>query len=123
MNKIPCIRGLKQFNKGCPQKEWDPMTGEGCPAYKVIQRSVRNEPLKKIIVGQCIDLWQHDFTFDKLGFMESNQQAIESFRNGMLYKEKNGDINPKPNPVDIALFNMISNRNRNINQIEEIKDA
>lgn len=79
MKKPPCIRGLIQFKKGCPQRPWD---GEnGCPAWIELSVGSRANPLQKEIRRQCIDLWSWEFQWAGLGIMEGVQQATESSRN------------------------------------------
>lgn len=100
MSMPPCIRGIKQFSKGCPQKEWNGQ--DGCPAWKELTVTVRGEPLKKQIKKQCIDLWLHDFQYEALGLLLGNQQATESFRNNMTTEE-----GPKPDPAVLGLMQLI----------------
>jgi len=105
LNKVPCIRDLKMFRKsGCPQKEWDGI--QGCPCWKEMVVSSKENPQKKESKKQCIDLWQFELQWAMLGVMEGNQQAVESFRNGMVYPGKDGGIYPKSDPALVALLQM-----------------
>lgn len=105
MKKPPCIRGLQEFKKGCPQKSWDGK--EGCPAWKELIISKRGNPLEKETKAQCISEWSFEFQWATMGLLEGNQQAVESFRNGMLQIDNNGKAEPKPDPVTIILLNLI----------------
>lgn len=105
LNKMPCIRNLKMFSRsGCPQKEWN--GSEGCPAWKKIIVATKENPLKKEIKEQCIDLWQFELQWSSLGILEGNQQAVESFRNGMIYSGTDGKTYPKSDPALVALLQM-----------------
>ncbi len=54
MNKRPCIRGLKEFQKsGCPEKHWDGK--EGCPAWKEYTIP-GGEGKPPVIMKDCIDM-------------------------------------------------------------------
>ena len=79
MNLPPCIRNLKEFKKGCPQRKWD---GEsGCPAWIEMPVATKGNPQHKEIKGQCIDIWMWEFQWAALGSLEGNQQATEGNRN------------------------------------------
>lgn len=105
LSKKPCIRDLKMFRKsGCPEKEWDGK--EGCPAWKQLIISSRENPQKKEVKSQCIDLWMFELQWASLGVMEGNQQATESFRNGMIYMSQDGKLYPKSDPALVALLQM-----------------
>lgn len=67
----PCIRGLREFKRGCPRSD-------ECPCWKVSFVVEHGERVNK---GQCIDLWRFDHERAILALLEGNQQAIESFRN------------------------------------------
>lgn len=76
----PCIRGLQQFKKGCPEKTWD---GEsGCPCW-IEEMVVDSETSKKRIEKKCLDLWMFTIAWHSNGLLEGNQQAVESFRNNV----------------------------------------
>ena len=107
MKKPPCIRGLKEFKSGCPQKSWD--GEEGCPCWIELSVSARGDPLKKEVRKQCLDLWLWEFQWAMMGLLEGNQQAVESFRNGMLDVDSNGKNQPKPDPAVVVLLNLIKN--------------
>ena len=101
----PCIRNLERFKKkGCPQKIWDGK--EGCPCWIEMPVSNRENPEKKEIKKNCIDLWQFDFQWAMLGLLEGNQQATESFRNGMVQTGEDGKDYPKPDPGVIQLYKL-----------------
>jgi hypothetical protein len=122
--KYPCIRNLDCFKKsGCPQKSWD---GEkGCPCWIELSVSKKGNPLEKEIRKQCLDMWLFEFQWAMMGLLEGNQQATESFRNGMVQTDDNGQTHPKPDPVIIALLSFlksIQNKQEIIIQ-HEIKKA
>lgn len=106
MKKAPCIRGLREFRKGCPGRPWD---GEqGCPAWIELLITPRNEPTKpKEKVGRCIDNWQIELKLTELGLLEGNQMAIESFRNNMTV-----DGSPRPDPAVCKLLSVIDDFKR-----------
>jgi len=119
----PCIRDLERFKKsGCPQKPWDGK--EGCPAWIEMAVSKKGNPLEKEIRKQCIDIWIFEFQWSMLGLLEGNQQAIESFRNGMVQEYEDGKTEPKSDPAALALlrvFKEIQNKQRLILQYEATK--
>ena len=119
MKKVPCVRDLKMFRRsGCPQKEWD--GEEGCPMWKEMSVGTRENPQKKEVRKQCIDVWQFDFSWAMLGLLEGNQQAIETFRNGMIYQDESGNLQPKPDPTTLALAHVINVASENrIPKLEE----
>jgi len=103
----PCIRNLERFKKsGCPQKPWDGQ--EGCPAWIEILITPKNEPMKpKDKIGKCIDHWNIELQLTALGLMEGNQQATESFRNGMIEIDKDGNAYPKADLGTMALIKLL----------------
>lgn len=101
--KPPCIRGLHQFKKGCPQKPWD--GSEGCTAWIEEMVIDRDNPEKKRIEKKCLDLWMFTLAWHSNGLLEGNQQAVESFRNNMCY-----DGGPKPDPAMIHLVKTLKRR-------------
>lgn len=103
MSKRPCIRGLKEFRKGCPEKCWD--GNEGCPCWTEIPVSNinGNEPTN-IIKNCCTILNETFFPLEILRLLEGNQMATESFRNGMC-EDINGKIYPKPDQVMVKILN------------------
>jgi len=76
MKRPPCIRGLKEFKKGCPQRKWD--GGEGCPAWLEDWVVVKGEREWK---GMCVDIWLSLYMRFSLGLMEGAQIAAEGNRN------------------------------------------
>jgi hypothetical protein len=120
----PCIRNLKCFeDTGCPQQGWD---GEdGCTAWIEMTVASKENPLKPESRKMCIDMWQFDFSYSILGALEGNQQAIESFRNGMVDVDpRDNKVKPKPDPAMINLVNMVYNqiqKQRIISEHEEKK--
>lgn len=104
MNR-PCIRGLKVFKKGCPEKFWDGK--EGCPAWKeyTIPQEGGNPP---VVIKDCIDIlsefWQHE----ALKLLEGNQRATEHFRNDMCETGPDGKVYPK---ADIGTLTVVAKLN------------
>jgi hypothetical protein len=108
MNR-PCIRGLKEFRKGCPEKHWD--GNSGCPAWK--EYTVPQEGGKPILIKDCIDCLSEHWQFEAVKLLEGNQQATESFRNGMCQTGPDGKTYPKPNfnpAVLVSMFKELSYR-------------
>jgi len=102
-NKPPCIRNLDKFKKtGCPEKQWD--GEEGCPAWIELSVADRDNPNKREIRKQCLDKWLWEFNWAMLGLLEGNQQAIETFRNGMIQTTSDGQAVPRPDPAVVSLF-------------------
>lgn len=119
----PCIRGLKRFEKkGCPQMEWNGR--EGCPAWIDIQLPIQGgkEQLK---IKECVDMYQVRLQYSTNALLEGNQQAIESFRNGMVYPAQDGQCYPKPDPATAELICKLNNRfnvsSSSLLQSEEVK--
>lgn len=108
MNR-PCIRGLKEFKKGCPEKCWN--GNEGCPAWKEYTIKDNKDGGIKII-KDCIDNLQEIWAFESLKLLEGNQIATESFRNGMT-EEIDGKIYPKPDRGIVNLVSMIYEQQKN----------
>jgi len=104
--KTPCIRNLDPFRKkGCPQKIWS-ADGEGCPCWIEMDVASRENPQKREIKKDCIDLWQFSFQWAMLGLLEGNQRATESFRNGMVQPGEDGKDHPKPDPATVQLYKL-----------------
>ncbi len=108
MKKPPCIRNLKRFeHKGCPEKLWD---GEdGCPCWIEMSIGTRKDPDDKKIRKQCLDKWMWQFNWSMLGLLEGNQEAVESFRNGMVENGPDGKTYPKPDPAVVELLKIYHN--------------
>jgi hypothetical protein len=101
MKNPPCIRGLKEFKKGCPQQPWNGVSG--CPAWVELLVTPEGAPLKpKDKIGKCIDHWDIELRLKALGLLEGNQRATESFRNNM-----STDRGPRPDPALLKMINMI----------------
>jgi hypothetical protein len=115
----PCIRNLEPFKKtGCPQKSWD--GEEGCTAWMEMTVGTRDNPLKPDLKKMCIDMWQFDFALTQIGILEGNQQAIESFRNGMVDVDpRDSKVKPKPDPAMIQLVNLVFQQIQKQNIIAE----
>ena len=102
----PCIRNLNAFaKKGCPKKSWDGK--EGCPCWIELSVSKRGNPLEKEIKKQCLDMWLFEFQWAMMGLLEGNQQATESFRNGMVQEGPDGEFHPKPDLATVLLVKQI----------------
>ena len=94
--KPPCILGLKRFEKlGCPENFWDGKTG--CSGW--IEKTVITKEGVHEIIKQCVIFWFFKLLWDQCGLLEGNQQATESFRNGMLQQDVNGTVVPKSPPI------------------------
>ena len=105
----PCIRGLKKFEKtGCPQRCWD--GEEGCPAWVEQPVGTEDDPLKVETRKKCVDLWNFDLLWSILKRTEGNQQAIESFRNGMVQMDSSGTVHPKPDPAMLTLVKTVQDQ-------------
>lgn len=120
MKMSPCIRGLKQFNKGCPEMTYNPNTGLGCPAWQEIDMATKGGQ-DKIEIRECLDLYTARLLYHNNCLLESNQQALESFRNGMLWKDEKGNIVPKPGHSDIVLYNLLEHIKANTKKAAYIK--
>lgn len=102
-NKPPCIRNLEKFKKsGCPEKQWD--GEEGCPAWIELSVADRDNSTKREVKKQCLDKWLWEFNWAMLGLLEGNQQAIETFRNGMVQTTDDGQVVPRPDPAVVSLL-------------------
>ena len=112
MSHSPCIRGLKQFGKGCPEKKWDGRSG--CPAWidKIILLS--ENPKEYGPANMCIDVYMAQLHWDINAFLAGIQRAIESFRNNMTEATESGNL-PKTSRGLAHLINIfekeIENRN------------
>jgi len=99
MKRPPCIRGLSAFKKGCPQRSWD--GASGCPAWIDKKLPIKGST-EFIEVKECLDLFMARLAYDGNGLLEGNQQAVESFRNGMI-----NSAGPRPDPALCKLIAMI----------------
>ncbi len=112
MNR-PCIRGLKEFKKGCPEKYWDGKSG--CPAWKEYTIPGDNGQ-KPCVIKDCIDCLSEHWQFEALKLLEGNQKATESFRNGMCQTGPDGKDYPKPDPGTLSLLRLVQENTRRIPQ-------
>lgn len=89
------------LKNGCPEKFWDGQ--EGCPKWKeYTQPGKPGEP--PIVIKGCTDILMEHWQFEALKMLEGNQQATESFRNGMC-EEVDGQVVPK---MDRAVIGLVS---------------
>lgn len=104
MKRPPCIRGLSEFRKGCPQRTWD---GEsGCPAW--IDRTLPKKGGTEMVrIHECLDLFTMRLRYDANALLEGNQQAIEMFRNNMTVPGS-----PKPDPALSRFVQLLEESNR-----------
>lgn len=117
-NRPPCIRNLKCFEEsGCPQRSWD--GEEGCTAWIELNAAPKDNPQQVQMKKMCVDMWQFDLSYSILGTLEGNQQAIESFRNGMVMVDPEGVTHPKPDPGVLQLLNMVHGQIQKQNIIYE----
>lgn len=108
MKQRPCVRGLREFKKGCPQKPWDPATGEGCPLWKSYLVKKIDDPTRTPeIKSQCVDEWQFDWLAWANAGLAGNQAAIESFRNGMTEQRSDGQVGPKQSPEMLSVLRIL----------------
>jgi len=107
MNR-PCIRGLKAFKKGCPEKAWN--GSDGCPAWK--EYTIPQTDGKPIILRDCIDGLSEHWRFEALKLLEGNQKATESFRNGMCESAPDGKVYPKMDRAVLGLVEILQTEQR-----------
>lgn len=112
--KRPCIRGLKEFKKGCPEKAWN--GSDGCPAWK--EYTIPQDDSKPILIKDCIDCLQEHWQFESLKLLEGNQRATESFRNGMCEQAGDGQVYPKTTKALLQLAGVIDQFRQETRQIE-----
>ena len=104
MSYMPCTRGLSHFEKtGCPQREYNPEDGTGCPLWIEMEVPTRENPLVKKKYKKCVDLWYFTFQWSMLGLLEGNQQATESFRNAMVEVNPDNPEQTRPKSVNVVL--------------------
>ena len=121
MNNPPCIRGLQCFKKGCPQRSWDEKDGIGCPAWIELEMKTKGGT-DTIKIKECMDMYMVRLMFHNNCLLEGNQQATESFRNGMVYKNESGEIVPKPNDVELALLMHIRDTQKRLQKVYKDND-
>ena len=109
MNLRPCIRGLREYKKGCPERSWNGK--DGCPAWIEEQATVIEDGVaQKKMFKNCIDVWNLYIMKGLSRGLEGVQQATETFRNGMC-EEVNGQVRPKINQVIVSMTKEIGNGN------------
>lgn len=69
----PCIRGLKEFKKGCPENS-------SCPAW--IETLGRKQP---VVIQKCVTIAMVDLLWDLNCNVIGTQVASEGTRNMMAY--------------------------------------
>ncbi|BBO74384.1 hypothetical protein DSCW_18010 [Desulfosarcina widdelii] len=117
MRKPPCIRGLKEFKKGCPQRSWN---GEdGCPAW--VEADLKAKDGGNVRVAECLDLYRARLHWHTNALLLGNQQATESFRNNMTETDHNGNGRPKPDPAVMALIGVLDDMQKSRKLIEQNK--
>lgn len=105
MKGCPCVRGLDKFKKtGCPGKQWDGK--EGCAAWHedLITVDVDKNPEMRSF---CIDVWAYFFRWWHNNRLAGNQEAMETFRNGMLTTDSQGRTIRKPDPAMLKIISMM----------------
>jgi len=108
MSLSPCIKNLPQYKKGCPRRIWSETDKKGCPCWiEFDMKTVGGQ--KTIHIAECIELYKVRLLYANNCLLEGNQQAIESFRNGMVVLDNNGKPQPKNAPATVALFNLLEN--------------
>jgi len=70
-----CIRGLKEFKKGCPQRLWTPQDNSGCPAWKIYEFENGGK------MENCIDILMEYWTFELVKLAEGTQVTTQSLKN------------------------------------------
>lgn len=94
----PCIRGLKEFKKGCPENS-------SCPAWIETLGS-----LSPKVIRQCADVAAVHLLWDLNCNVVGTQQATETFRNGMcevvIDNQGREIVRPKINQVVINAPNL-----------------
>ena len=111
----PCIRGLSQFKKGCPEKVWNGK--EGCPAWVEMSIPDPENIGKHKIEKKCLDLWYFTFQWAALSLLEGNQKAVESFRNASCEIDPNDPFNdnkarPKASKAEHLLLQMVAQQHK-----------
>ena len=120
MKRPPCLRNLHQFRKGCPQREWN---GEdGCTAWIDVHLPTKGGN-ETIHVKECLDLHMARLVFHTNCLLEGNQQAMETFRNGMVEQDSNGNIRPKSSPAELALYHAVQKQAQQLHQKRSIKNV
>ncbi len=103
--KPPCIRGLKVFKDGCPQKMWD--GEEGCSAWVEMTYESDDPAQATIIIKACLDIVTFDLQLKAMKLLEGNQLATEGLKNG-LCEVIDGKTEPKPNVASTQLMQLLT---------------
>jgi hypothetical protein len=103
--KKPCIRGLREFKRGCPE-------GGECPAWITRTVPTRTNPAVGETISQCLDIWMLTVNWDTNKLLEGVAQAIESFRNNMTEVTEGGSF-PKTSRGMAHLINMVEKQMEN----------
>ena len=118
-NKRPCIKGLKDFQKrGCPEKYWDKLTGEGCPAWKEYTVPAEQPDKPPRVIKDCVEMLSEYWHFEALKLLEGNQKATESFRNGMCEAGPDGQIYPKVDRGVLGLMSMLQRQKEDMELLD-----
>jgi hypothetical protein len=99
----PCIRGLREFKKGCPENNL-------CQAW--IETLGRMQPK---IIKKCVDLVMVDLLWDMNCNTIGVQAATESFRNGMC------EVSPDGKTVRPKINQLVINADRFIQEQPQLK--
>lgn len=103
----PCVRGLKVFEQdGCPERKWD--GNRGCPMWVDAVMAKHGEPGTEY-VHACQDELIFRFNYAICGLLAGNQQATESFRNGMVVEDEKGQTTPKPDRGTLIFLSLFQN--------------
>ena len=100
---VPCTRGLECFKKGCPQASYEDNPKYGCPLWLELVIPDPDNPTKKIVRKKCVDLWYFTLLYNMLPLLEGNQQATESFRNGMLEVNPDNPKQTRPKSMNVVM--------------------
>lgn len=84
----PCIRGLKEFKRGCPENN-------SCPAWIETLGSLHPKPIR-----QCSDVAMVHLLWDLNCNVIGAQQATENLRNGLCEEDP---ITKQPVPRQLKL--------------------
>lgn len=114
----PCIRGLKEFKKGCPEKLWN--GSDGCPAWVEEILPDPESPTKKRTVKCCLDVMSVIYQRHMLSLLEGNVVTSEKLRNGLIEEDADGKTAPKTHPQIMSLFLGCQEQ---INEMKKVNDV